>query len=533
MHASPQVPWLSLLAAALFGSAGAAIAADTRDTACRTTAECQAEADRLRGVATKDATSARSKQQDQFYWIGRINMASTVMGVEEGIVPAALARPIAQGVAHSISQAEQPGGKRPSDVLQIERIISDKAGPEVTLIHAGRSRQDMLAAVRVMRLRTEMLDLAEALLDARVALLAMAAQHVETFVPAYTNGVQAQPVSLAHYLLAFADSFARDSQRMREFYARLNLSPMGTAVLANSSWPLNRPRLAELLGFDGLVVNSYDAGQVITYDVPIEAASIAASLALRVGALMADVHTQYHQTRPWLLLAEGSTYTSSAMPQKANPGVIMGVRSKASDVVAAAQWVTLRAHNVMPAMVDYKESWQTSRPFVLSVEMLGQLVGVLKALKVDPKRSLEELEGDWTTSIELAETLQRVRQVPFRVGHHFASEVVKLARERNLKPAQFDYADAQRLYTQAAQQFGITPLQLPLDEATFKATLSAEAMVRTRVGIGGPQPAEVTRMLGLARQTQQTDRAWLQERHTRLAQAQAQLNQAFRKLQGE
>ena len=533
MRARPQCYWAFALATLLLGTAGVASAADTRDTACRTTAECQVEADRLRGVTTKDATSARAKQQDQFYWIGRINMASTVMVIEEGIVPRTLARQIADGVAYSISQADQPGGKRPTDVLQIERIISDKAGPEVTLIHAGRSRQDMLASVRVMRLRTEMLDLAEALLDARMAVLDMAAKHVETFVPAYTNGVQAQPVSLAHYLLAFADSFARDSQRMRELYARLNLSPMGTAVLANSSWPLNRARLSELLGFDGLVVNSYDAGQVISYDVPIEAASIAASLALRVGALMADMHTQYHQTRPWLLLSEGSTYTSSAMPQKANPGVIMGVRSKASDVVAAAQWMTMRAHNVTPGMVDYKDAWQTSRPFVLSVEMLSQFVGVLKALQVDAKRSLEELEGDWTTSIELAETLQRVQQVPFRVGHHFASEIVKLAKERQLKPAEFPYADARRLYTEAAQKFSISPTQLPLDEATFRAALSAEAMVRTRVGIGGPQPQEVTRMLGLARQSLQADRTWLQERNTRLLESQARLNQSFGKLRGE
>ena len=95
----------------------------------------------------------------------------------------------------------------------------------------------------------------------RKTLLDFAAQNVDTYVPAYTNGVQAQPVSYAHYLLAFADSFARDSQRIRELYVRLNLSSMDTAVLANSSWPLNRsgPRqLAPgpcLLGFE-----KYQAG---------------------------------------------------------------------------------------------------------------------------------------------------------------------------------------------------------------------------------------------------------------------------------
>jgi argininosuccinate lyase len=510
----------------------AAHAADTRDTACRTTAECQAEADKLRGLSAKDATSARAKAHDQFYWLGRINMATTVMTVEEGVVPRQLSRQIAEGVAHSITQAEQPGGKRPTAVLQIERIISDKAGPEATLIHAGRSRQDMLAAVRAMRMRDEVLDTAGALLAARKDMLEIASRNVETIIPAYTNGVQAQPISYAHYLLAFADSFARDSQRIRELYARLNLSPMGTAVLANSAWPLNRNRLAELLGFDRLVINSYDAGQVITYDVPIEAAGIASSMAIRVGAMMADVHTQYHQTRPWLLLGTGSTYTSSAMPQKQNPGVIMGVRGKASDVVAAANWVTMRAHNVSPGMTDYKNAWETPRTFVLTVEMLSQFASVLKELQIDPKRALEELNGDWTTSSELADTLQRVNQIPFRVGHHFASAVVTHAKEKNLKPAEFPYAHAVQLYAESLGTFSLPASRFPLDEAAFRATLSAENMVRTRVGIGGPQPAEVRRMLGLAREALAADSVWLDERNAKLVEAQAKLNQSFQKLLG-
>jgi argininosuccinate lyase len=510
-----------------------ASAADIRDTACRTTTECQAEADKLRGLSAKDATSPRAKAQDQFYLLGRINMATTVMAVEEAVVPKKLSRQIAEGVAHSIAQAEQPGGKRPTDVLQIEKIISDKAGADATLIHAGRSRQDMLATVRVMRLRIEMLDTAAALLVARKDLLDIAARNVETFIPAYTNGVQAQPISYAHYLLAFADSFARDSQRIRELYSRLNLSPMGTAVLANSAWPLNRNRLADLLGFDRLVINSYDSGQVITYDVPIEAANIVSSMAIRIGAMMADVHTQYHQTRPWLLLGTGSTYTSSAMPQKQNPGVIMGVRGKASDVVAAAQWVTLRAHNVQPGMTDYKDAWQTPKTFVLSVEMLQQFSAVMKSLNIDPARALDELNGDWTTSSELADTLQRINQIPFRVGHHFASEVVSRAKAKNLKPIEFPYAEAVQIFGESLAKFSLPATQFPLDEKAFRITLSAENMVRTRVGIGGPQPTEVKRMLGLATETLAADTTWLNERNTRLLEAQAKLNQAFQKLLGE
>ncbi len=504
-------------------------AADTRDTACRTTAECLAEVAKIQGIEARDATSSLAKAQDQFYWLGRINMASTVMTVEQKIIPPELVAPIARGVAHAIDQATQPGGKRPSDVLQVEKIISDVAGPEATLIHSGRSRQDMYASIRTAQLRLELLDFADALDAARTQLLELADKHVETLVPAYTNGVQAMPVSYAHYLLAFADSFARDAQRLREIWARVNRSAMGTAVLANSSWPLDRERLASLLGFDGLIVNSYDAGQVSTYDVPIEAANIAGSVAIRIGAMMQDVHIQYHQTRPWLLLAPDKTYTSSAMPQKRNPGVIQNTRGKASDVVASAQWVTLRAHNVSPGMTDYKQSWDAgkARTFILGVEMMRQFTDVIGALRIDPKRSLEELEVEWTTSMELAETLQRAHGIPFRVGHHFASEIVSHARDNQLEPKAFPYAQAQRIYTEAGKKYDLNEPTLPLDEPTFRRTLSPRNMVDTRVGIGGPQPDEVRRMLSLAREQLQVDRAWVNGRRTRLAEADAKLNQAF------
>ena len=249
---------IAILLAGLCLTVGVARADDVRDTACKTTAECIAEANRLRGVSTRDETSAMARVQDQFYWMSRINMASTVMLIEKGIIPAPMVKPVAEGVRYAIVQATQPGGKRPVDVLQLERIISEKSGPEATLVHTGRSRQDMNAAIRAMRLRRAVLDTAEVLISTRAQLIEIAARHTETFVPAYTNGVQAQPITYGHYLMAFADSFARDAQRLRDLYPRLNLSPMGTAVLANSSWPLDRPRLADLLGFDGLVVNSFD-----------------------------------------------------------------------------------------------------------------------------------------------------------------------------------------------------------------------------------------------------------------------------------
>lgn len=505
-------------------------ASDIRDTNCRTTQECQAERDKILGVITTDATSALAKLQTQFYWMNRINMASTVMLVEEKIIPQKLAKTIAEGVQFAIWQGTQPEGKRPSDVLQLEKIISEKAGPEATLIHTGRSRQDMYATIRSMQLRRQVLDMADSLLTTQSLLIEIANKHTETFIPAYTNGVQAQPITYAHYLMAFADSLGRDARRIQDLYPRLNLSALGTSVLANSSWNLNRHRLAELLGFEGLVENSYDSGQIISIDVPLEAASIAGSAAIRIGMILQDIHTQYHQTRPWMLLADGSTYTSSAMPQKRNPGVIMTARIKASDVVSSNQQMLFRAHNVTTGMTDAKTSFDDSKVFLNAVDMFKRFDGVMKALVINKERALEELDNDWTTSIELAETLQRLHDIPFRVGHHFASEIVTHAKDHNILPKDFPYKEAMRIYAEASQKYKFNVTTLPLNEASFKATLSPQNMVRTRVGVGGPQPLEVSRMIKARQEELVKNRAWLLEKNTKLFEAEAKLNTVFGKL---
>lgn len=275
-------------------SAHGAWAADTGQLPCKSTQECNESAAKVGvGAAASGAqssTSASDAAEDRFYWINKINKASTVMLVEEGIFPRNVGQLIAKGVDYTIRQAGQPGGKRPSDVLQVERIMTDHVGQEASVIHAGRSRQDMYATFRAAKLRNQTLDFAEALLGLRARFLAKAADNLDTLIPAYTNGVQAVPITYAHYLLAYEESFERDQQRIREVYQRLNLSPMGTGVMSDSVWPLNRRRLAELLGFDGIVENSMDSSQVIPFDNQLEAAGIANSSAIRIGAMLQDLH---------------------------------------------------------------------------------------------------------------------------------------------------------------------------------------------------------------------------------------------------
>ena len=176
--------------------------------------------------------------------------------------------------------------------------------------------------------------------------------------------------------------------------------------------------------------NAYDAAQISSMDQPVEAASIVASIALRTGNFVEDVMTQYAQSRPWILLEEGggNTYVSSAMPQKRNPGLLNDTRSDASTALTLAMGPLLQTHNITPGMSDPKDVKQNSAMVDSGIAALKRWDRVLKALVISPDRALEELNSDWTASQELADLLMRKYKLPFRDGHHFASEVVAYAR---------------------------------------------------------------------------------------------------------
>ena len=470
---------------------------------------------------------AHAETRDNFYWLGEFNKASTVMVTEKGIVSPALGSTIAKAVAQVIADGDRPGAKRPGDYLQYEPLLIAIAGPDVTRMHSGRSRQDILATTRRVMQRDRLLALMDSMDTARGKLIALAAKNQDTIVPAYTNGVQAQPTTYGHYLLGFASAYDRDAERMRQAWARLNLSPMGTAALGTSSFPIDRPRLAALLGFDAVAENSYDADQLAAIDIGAELVGIASTAALTTGAFVEDVHTQYHQSTPWILLQQGAlTGTSSIMPQKRNPYGLNVLRLQASEVLGAATTFLFEAHNVTPGMPDYKRE-QSQKALDDAAVMFADLSALVDGLVINPARALAEVEGDYSTTTELADTLQRVADVPFRVGHHFASALVDYGRANSLKPAEIPWAEAQRIFTASAQAFPGTATTLPLDEATFRRSLSAHGMVEASQGLGGPQPAEVARMLTAEQARLAADTAWVKARRDGLAEAQAKLDAAF------
>jgi argininosuccinate lyase len=471
--------------------------------------------------------------RDEFFWLGEINKATAVINTDEGLLDRSMTRLVHSGITKVLADGDKPGGKRPTNVITFEPLLIDAAGPQITLLHAGRSSQDMLATVRSAILRDEMLALAEQLNKTTGAMVKQADKHKDTIVPNYTNGVAAQPNSYGHYLLGIAAGLDRDAQRIREAYARVDRSAMGTTVLNGTSWPLNRKRMADYLGFAATVDNAYDASQISSVDEPVEAGAIVTSIALRAGSFVEDVMTQYAQARPWILLHEGdgNTYVSSAMPQKRNPGLLNSTRRDASTALTLGLGAALQAHNIPPGMSDPKETRASSAMVRSAIGVLGSWEKILSALVIDPERALEELNSDWTASQELADVLMRKYKLPFRVGHHFASEVVDYAKAKDIKPLAFPYAEAQHIYAETVKGSDFAPA-LPMSEAEFRATLNPVAIVRNRQTAGGPQPSEMERMLKESSQRVAQQDGWIKARRAQIAASLSRLDVDFEKLGG-
>jgi argininosuccinate lyase len=352
-------------------------------------------------------------------------------------------------------------------------------------------------------------------------------------VPAYTHNVQAQPTTFGHYLLAFAASFQRIADRLHEIYSRVNQSPLGAGALGTSSFAVNRPRLAQLLGFEGVVENSFDANHLAPVEVSNDVANVATSGALTVGAFINDILGQYRHVTPWIVVQEGGlTGTSTMMPQKRNPIVLLAARHQASNVLAEAHGCTLVAHNIGTGLIEHRGN-EPLRTLQSAAALYDVLATVLRALKLDEVRARAEIEAEYSTTTELADVLQRDANVPFRVGHHYASQLVNFGRSRGLKPMEIPFVEAVRIYAESARALRVAGERLPLTEPQLRRTLSADNMIAASRGIGGPQPAEVKRMLADRQARLDAHEAWLDEQRRRVSESARALQASFEALRRE
>lgn len=464
---------------------------------------------------------------DFFCYLVEANKASLVMLNEEGLVDRRQAAAIAAAMVQLSAEQEAEGARRTANYLPYEERLVEMAGEQAANLHLGRSRQDLHGVVRRMLIRDQWLELAGGALEARAALLSLAGQEASTPIPAYTHGVQAQPTTLGHYLLAFSANLERDLERYREGYARMNLSPLGGAALGTSGFALNRERLSRLLGFDAPVENSYDANFVSSGDLRRELAGILEMSAVPIGQLAESLHTQYHNPRPWILLDQSAVSISTIMPQKRNPRPLDRVRSQSSKVLGGAQTEMLLAHNTNTGMHDYRDIAPIMELAEDGRGMYRRYARLIGLLRIDRERALEELRRGFSTMTEVADMLVREAGLPFRTAHRFASALTDYGRANQLRPESLSDEELQTIYRETMGR------RLPVATEKLRRAMDPVAMLAERKGLGGPQPDEIQRMLNAQRESLEDDRVWLGRANAELLAASLQLHEAFAALAPE
>lgn len=427
-------------------------------------------------------------------WLQLINRASIVANVEAGLLDRENAGKLAAALDDMRREGEKPGAKRAELYITFEPELLRRAGMAASVLHVGRSSQDILATANAGLNLERLTKILAALSEVRYALLELAEREKDTVVPAYTNGVQAQPTLYSHYLLAQISVFGRDVERAFECIRRFDFCPMGSGVLNGTGWPLKVERMAELLGFSRTFTNAFDAGQCAGNDLPLEMSQIATAAMLHVNAFLADFMVQYATPHPWIRMeSTNGEYRSSAMPQKRNPGLVNDLRRDASLVIGEAQGVMLRMQNLALGMADVRDARVMASLADDACIVLRTFAGFVRTLRVDRDRALAELNADWTCTQEIADRLVRSGHVDFRSGHGFASRLVTWAREKGVTPPTLEYGDVLALWKtfRADVKAASLPEDFPLGEAELREATSPEGIVKSRATTGSANPDKV------------------------------------------
>jgi argininosuccinate lyase len=425
--------------------------------------------------------------------IMEVNLAHTLMLDQCGIIPHEAARPI---VGALLRQLQLPPGQDYDPTYEdlfflIEARVEAEIGAEAAgHMHVAFSRNDLDGAIFRMALRSDLLCLVERLQAVRTAIETTAAAHVDTIMPAHTHNQQAQPTTLAHYLMAVEANLRRDTERLLALYGRMNRSPMGAAALAGTGFPINRGRVADYLGFQGLVENSYDA--VCAADHMLEAASTVLVMASNLSRFVYDLMLFASNEFGVLKLGDGLVQISSIMPQKRNPVALEHLRAVLSRLMGRSTALFPLAHNV--PFGDINDVGDDLQPMVEEViqesyRALDLLNDVLGNVTFDVAVLERRTRDGFATVTEVADTLVREAGLPFRQAHHVVTEFVTALRAegKTLPAATLADLDAAAVKT-IGRPSGLT------DEAYRQAT-DPRVFVERRAIIGGPAPREVRRAI--------------------------------------
>ena len=314
----------------------------------------------------------------------------------------------------------------------MERGLIDRVGPEVGgRLRAGRSRNDQVAAMFRMWIRDAIRDIAVQVTELIDALAAQAKAHPEAIMPGKTHSQAAQPILLAHSLLAHAQPLLRDIQRLQDLDKRLAVSPYGSGALAGSSLKLDPGAIAEELGFDSAADNSLDGTS--SRDFASETAFVLAQIAVDMSRLAEEIIYWCTPEYGYVTLSDSWSTGSSIMPQKKNPDVPELVRGKTGRLIGnlSGLMATLKG---LPLAYN-RDLQEDKEPIVDSVAQLNLLLpamtGLVSTLTFHEDRMRELAPAGFTLATDLAEWMVR-QGVPFREAHEASGSCVRIAESRGV-----------------------------------------------------------------------------------------------------
>ena len=368
--------------------------------------------------------------------------------------------------------------------MNVERRLQELVGEVGGKLHTGRSRNDQIALDERLYLKDSVARVGEGLRRVQEALVARAAETVDAPLPGYTHLQRAQPVVLAHHLLAYLFMLQRDRQRFRECAARADVLPLGAAALAGTAFPIDREALAKDLGFAAVSPNSLDA--VSDRDYILEFLAAGALAGMHLSRLAADLTLWATAEFGFVEFSDAFATGSSIMPQKKNPDVAELIRGKSGRLYGnlVAVLTTMKG---LP--LAYNADMQEDKePFFDSVDTLEAILGVLPPLLASltfrTDRMRRAAGEHFSTATDLADYLVR-KGLPFRQAHEVVGRVVRHALDEGKALEDLTLAELRHFS--------------PLIDGDVKDAITVEASLRARAATGGTAPAAVRRSLALAR----------------------------------
>jgi argininosuccinate lyase len=414
----------------------------------------------------------------------RGSKAHAAMLGETGIITKSDAREILRGldqVAAEIADGSFTFSRALEDVhMNVESRLKELIGTPAGRLHTARSRNDQVATDFRLFVRDATDGIITAIGELQAVLVAKAEGHVATVMPGFTHLQPAQPVTFGHHLLAYVEMLGRDRGRFVDARRRLNECPLGSAALAGTSFPIDRQKTAEVLGFDRPMANSLDG--VADRDFALEVLAAASITAVHLSRFAEEIVLWMTPQFGFIRLSDRFTTGSSIMPQKRNPDAAELVRAKVGRIAAAFQNLLMVMKGLPLAyskdmQEDKEASFDALASLRLALAAMTGMVGDLEPVK-DVMRAAAG--SGYSTATDLADWLVRELKMPFRDAHHVTGSIVKAAEERGL----------------ALENVPLEVMQAiePRISNGVYSVLSVENSVKSRKSYGGTSPQNVAKM---------------------------------------